>query len=180
MSTVMPDVTSIDMPVKTENVTFLVYADHKVIKNEDGTTSTETSLKHTSFEKEITKLKTTSPDLCLFEQTVSVPRAGTIDGLLEIVPDKDEALQIINRGISAKFNQKIKTTLCEQDEKGNPVFQPVDGVWDAKALLQEPTQRKSLSDYDRAMKAIAGLDPATLAALMNSLAAAAAQSGASE
>jgi hypothetical protein len=167
------------MPVKYETLTFAV-----VVKlNEQGKIS---AVRHTSSEKEIAELE--SPDYetnfladpkkerkdletIAFKQPVRKPSVGTIDGFAELVPDADERLSIINKGIGSKFNQKIRTTLVELDSEGNLAFQPTDSVYDATALVQEETQRKVMSQEDKALKVLAGLPADKLAAILAQFAA---------
>lgn len=166
------------LPIKKENVNFAVVAK----LGEDGKI---VSVRHTSSEKDINKLKGKSEDgktevpytgaeQIAFEQTVVKPYAGTLEGFAELVPDKEEQLNIINKGLSAKFNQKIRTVLIEQDEAGNFTFQPIDGAFDATSLVQEPTVRVTMSPTDKALKMLAGLDETTRNAILAQFAAIAA------
>lgn len=154
------DVTSTDLAVKTENVEFAVYVEHDPIKDKN-------TVKHTSFASEIEKLqKDEDPNKKIaFIQSVRTYKVGTVAGLAELVPDVEEQVAIINRGLAAKFNQKIKTELTETDEAGGLAFTAVAGFYDSKDLLQEPTQRKNLSETDKALKVLSAL-PADVRALL--------------
>lgn len=154
------DVTSTDLSVKTENVEFAVYVEHDPAKDKN-------TVKHTSFASEIEKLqKEDDPNKKIaFIQSVRTYKVGTVAGLGELVPDVEEQVAIINRGLAAKFNQKIKTELTETDEAGALAFTPVGGFYDSKDLLQEPTQRKNLSETDKALKVLSAL-PADVRALL--------------
>lgn len=170
--------TSAALPIKNENVTFAV-----VVKlGEDNKIK---AVRHTSSEKDINKLegigedgKTHVPyvgdETIAFKQTVLKPSVGTLDGFAELITDADERLNIVNKGIASKFNQKIRTALIEQDEAGNLVFQPTDGVFDATSLVQEAALRTNMSPADKAMKLLGGLDEATRAAILAQFAAIAA------
>lgn len=169
------------LPIKKENVSFAVV--FKVdtagvpVRDEKGNVLPP---RHTSSENDIRTLKGFDKDgkplpegykgneMIAFEQTVSRPVAGTIEGFLELIKDKDEALNIINKGLASKFNQKIRTKLIEQNEDGSLVFQPTDTVFDATELVQEAAQRVSLSPEDKVRKMIAasGLSPEALAAIV--------------
>lgn len=169
-SAVISPNTSAALPVKNENVTFLV-----VVKLDEN--SKIKSVRHTSNEKDITALQ--APDYkgdetVAFSQVVVKPSVGTLEGFETLIPDADVRLDIINKGIAAKFNQKIRTSLIELDEAGNLVFQPTDTPYDATALVQEAALRTVQSPMDKALKAIAGLTPDMQAAILAALQASAA------
>jgi hypothetical protein len=156
------------MPVKYETINFAV-----VVKTDEQ--GKITAVRHTSSEKEITELTSSEykgAEVVAFQQPVRKPSLGSIAGFAELVPDEDERLSIVNKGIGAKFNQKIRTTLIELDNEGNLAFQPTDAVYDATQLIQEETQRKVMSQEDKAMKVLAGLPADKLAALLASFRAA--------
>jgi hypothetical protein len=156
------------MPIKYETINFAVIVE----TDENGRI---TKAKHSSSEKEIAALQAadySGKEVLAFQQAVRKPTVGTLAGFEELVPDADERLAIINKGIGAKFNQKIRTTLIELDSEGNLAFQPTDAVYDATQLVQEETQRKVMSQEDKAMKVLAGLPADKLAALLASFRAA--------
>jgi len=162
--------TSAAMPIKNDTITFAV-----VVKLNDQ--SKIESVRHTSSEKDIAKLEASDyvgGEVIAFKQVVQKPTAGTLDGFFQLVPDTETQLDIINKGINAKFNQKIRTTLIEQDDAGNLVFQPTDAAYDATALIQAASERTYATPFDKALKAIANLDPAMKAAILAQLQAVAA------
>ena len=164
------------MPIKKENVNFAV------VFQVDETGSPKRDAKnnvlpprHTSSEKDIAALEASDyiektpvekREMIAFKQTVVKPTAGTLDGFKELISDPEEQLNIVNKGLSSKFNQKIRTILIEQNEDGSLAFQPTDGAYDATALVQAVTERVTLSPTDRALKALSGLTPENLAAVM--------------
>lgn len=171
--------TNAAMPIKYENVNFAVVFkvdEHGAPKRDEK--GNVLAPRHTSSVNDIESLeskdypKTESekknPEMIAFKQTVQRPIVGTLEGFLELIKDSDEQLNIINKGLASKFNQKIRTTLIEQNEDGSLVFQPTDTVYDATALVQEPAQRVSLSPEDKVRKMIAasGLSPEALAAIV--------------
>lgn len=157
------------MPIKNETITFAV-----VVKmGEDGKILPK-SVRHTSSEKDIASLE--APDykgdeVIAFKQPVSKPSVGTLEGFEELIPDADERLNIINKGISSKFNQKIRTTLIELDEAGNLAFQVVEPVYDATPLVQACAERVNLSPTEKAMKVLGALDPEVLKGILAQFAA---------
>lgn len=157
------------LPIKNETVTFAV-----VVKLDAEGKIVPKSVRHTSSEKDIEILKAatyTGDETIAFEQAVTKPSAGTLEGFEQLVTDPEERLNIINKGIASKFNQKIRTTLIELDETGALAFQPIEPVYDATALVQEPALRTNLSPTDKAMKVLGGLDPETLKAILAQFAA---------
>jgi hypothetical protein len=163
-----PSTTSATLPVKNEIVNFAVVytldAEGKIKK-----------VRHTSSEKDITALQAegyTGDESIAFLQAVTSYKVGTLEGFEQLIPDAEERLNIINKGIGSKFNQKIKTVLTEQDEAGNLAFQPVEPSYDALALLQEAALRTNLSPTDKAIKMLAGLPEEMRAAILAQFAAA--------
>lgn len=151
--------------IKNESIDFAV-----VVKLDSEGKIVPKSVRHTSSEKDIETLKdpnyeqkflaTHKPEdleVIAIEQRVIKPSAGTLEGFYQLITDPEEQLNIINKGLSAKFNQKIRTALIEQDDTGALVFTPVQPTYDATALVQEATTRTSLSPVDRAMKSLAAL-----------------------
>jgi hypothetical protein len=175
------------MPVKRENINFAVVfeVDEHGAPVRDAKGNVKPP-RHTSSENDIYALKgldkngkqSATPyagsEMIAFEQTVVKPSVGTLDGFFELVPDKEEQLNIINKGISSKFNQKIRTKLIEQNEDGSLVFQPTDAVYDATTLVQEVSERITLSPADKVIKLLSGLDENMRAAILDRFAAIAA------
>lgn len=184
-SAVISSNTSAALPVKNELVNFAVVveldAESKISK-----------VRHTSSEKDIANLKNPfygqaigadgkerdpkvvakENEVIAFEQAVQSYKLGTLEGFEQLIPDADERLNIINKGLGSKFNQKIKTVLTELDESKNLVFQPVDPSYDALSLLQEAALRTNLSPFDKAYKQLAGLPEDMRAAIIAAFAAA--------
>jgi hypothetical protein len=127
------------------------------VKHADGTSSVEDNPK----EKEV----------IAFKQTVIKSKIGTLEGFAELVPDAEERLNIINKGIDSKFNQKIRTALIETNEDGTLAFQPVEPTYDATSLIQEAALRTNMSPTDKALKMLSGLTPDMVAAVMAQFAA---------
>lgn len=169
------------IPIKTESalfaVVFKVDAEGNPKRDEKGNvlaprhTSSENDIKYLEdpeyVKKQTEKAKGKEPELevIALKQMVSRPIAGTLEGFETLVTDPEERLNIINKGLSSKFNQKIRTALIEQNDDGTLVFQPTDGMYDATPLVQEST-RATMSQTDKAFKLLAGLDEATRAAII--------------
>ena len=166
-----PITTDVNLDIKPELITVAVYSDTVTGKDEKGNPTTEPILRHTTSDKVIEKMEAANPEAFLFKQTIKAYKVGTISGFQELIPDADEQLNIINRGLAQKFNQKL-TAVDELDKDGNPVFQPVEGTFDSIEWLQEPTQRRNLSDTEKAMRALKGLPPEVALKLLQQLASA--------
>lgn len=157
-----PASTSAVLPTKSELVNFAVV----VVLDTEGKIA---SARHTSSEKEINKLKDPEykgNEVIAFEQPVTAYKIGTLEGFEQLIPDAEERLNIINKGIGSKFNQKIKTVLTEVDEAKNLVFQPVEPSYDSLSLLQEAALRTNLSPTDKAIKMLSGLPEEMRAAIL--------------
>lgn len=172
--------TNATLPIKKENVNFAVVfevdpATGSPVRDSKGSVKPP---RHTSSENDIKNLESPEypkteeekkhPEMIAFKQTVVKPVVGTLDGFQTLIADKEEQLNIINKGVSSKFNQKIRTKLIEQNEDGTLVFQPTDTAYDATELVQEAAQRVSMSPEDKVRKMIAssGLSPEALAAIV--------------
>jgi hypothetical protein len=163
---------STDIAIKPENIEYKVYVkldgEGKVIEKETV---------YSSSAKQIEKLdaEVAKPDASIVlakAQTVKTYKVGSIEGLRELIGDEEEAVNIINRGLAQKFNQKISEYLTDFDStKQAFVNDQTDEVFDSKELLQEPTQRRNLSPTEKLAKAVknAGFDEATILALLASL-----------
>lgn len=140
---------SSDMAVKTENITYRVWvklADTgKIADVKYGTAG-----KDNAFWKE---MEAKTEYTLAFEQTVRSYKGGTIDGAKQIFDNDEEFLLVINRGIAAKFNQKVAQAFRElTDDETNLKFEPTEGVFDTLDLLREDTKRLSLSPVEKAEK----------------------------
>jgi hypothetical protein len=163
-----PSNTSATLPVKTELVTFAIV----VTLDAEGAIA---KVRHTSSEKDIAALEAegyAGGEVIAVKQDVQAYKIGTLEGFEQLIPDAEERLNIINKGLGSKFNQKIKTVLTEIDETKNLVFQPVTPFYDSLALLQEAALRTNMSPTDKAIKMLAGLPEDMRAAILAQFAAA--------
>jgi hypothetical protein len=160
-----------DMAIKPEVVTFGLIAEQTTTGNDvHGNPQFKTTYRAASREKELASAK--AAGTLLFEQSFSYDKAGTIEGITEVIRDAEEALSIFNAGLKVKFNQKVVALMIEEDDEGNPVFQPVEGSYDMRDALNEIAQRRSLSPTDKAirtLKGIPGMSEEALAAIIAQL-----------
>lgn len=148
--------TAVDMEIKPETITYALTAE-QVNDGVDaqGQPKFKTELKAISREKDIAAAK--EKGIVIVEQTFSYDRAGSVSGISKVIKDDEEAVNIFNSGLKIKLNSRIKAMLEEQDDEGNPAFQPVEGTYDMRADLNEPAQRRNLSPTDKALKVLIGL-----------------------
>lgn len=161
--------TTVDLTTKPEIITFALIEEKSADGFEpDGTTPRyKSELRAASREKDIAEAKTKNQVLA--EQSFSFDMPGTFEGILEVIPDKDEALQIFKAGYKTRINSRTVALMTETDAEGNPTFQPVDGNYDIRELLREPAQKRNLSPFDKAAKALSsipGLSTDAVAALI--------------
>ena len=146
--------TTTDLSVKSENVVYerytkLVYSETDPTKLIDVKTAI---LSNPTQEERDANLK--QGFTLEFVQTVRVDKAGTVEGMSQIITDKDELVTIFNRGLQSKLNQKLNSKFRENNEDGTAAFQATEEVYDPTELLNEATQRKSLSPIEKAFKGL--------------------------
>jgi hypothetical protein len=103
----------------------------------------------------------------VISQSIKTYKASTLDGIKQLLDnDEEEAVNIFNRGLAQKFNQKLNSNLKELDAQGQPVFQPTDLV-DSIEWIREATKRSTMTPTEKAVKALAaaGFTPETIAAM---------------
>ncbi len=145
------DTTSSDVAIKPENITYNVY----VKLNAEGKVDVKETV-YTASEKQIEKYNKPDSGFSLAKtQTIRVYKAGTVDGFVTLIGDNEEAVNIINRGLAKKTNQKIADFLTGFDETTQSfVNDQTDEVVDTRDMLQEPTQRRNLSPTEKAVRAL--------------------------
>jgi hypothetical protein len=85
------------------------------------------------------------------EQTVKEYEVGTIAGLTQLIEDPEEAVNIINSGLTQKSNAKLKAEFTALNAEGtNLAFEPVTGAYDTIDMLNEARKRRNLSPIDKA------------------------------
>jgi len=86
-------------------------------------------------------------EIIAFKQTVSRPVVGTLAGFTELFPDTDAQLFIINRGLSAFADAKVRSVFLETDKDDTAlVFQSTTGTYDLTADVQDTPARKLTSE----------------------------------
>jgi len=168
-----------DLAIKPYNEDYRVYA---VIAQDGKIDATKTKFTTAGKDGKIWEGLSNDPTYTqAVEVTVRGYKVSSEDGFVELVPDKDERVNMINQAIAAKLNRKLGATLKEVDDAGtNFVFDPAteasDGIFDTLPLLREATQRRSLTEQEKQLRALKVAFPtmdesvllATLQALMNS------------
>jgi len=86
-------------------------------------------------------------EIIAFKQTVSRPVVGTLAGFTDLFPDTDAQLFIINRGLSAFADAKVRSVFLETDKDDTAlVFQSTTGTYDLTADVQDTPARKLTSE----------------------------------
>lgn len=143
-----------DLAVKSENVVFERYT--KVVYTQSEPTKVQevkTAILSNPKPEEQQKLLADGYVL-EFTQTVRVDKAGTVEGMAQIVTDAEELVTVFNRGLQSKLNQKLNSLFKESNEDGTATFQSTEEIYDPSELINEPTQRRSLSPVEKAIKGL--------------------------
>lgn len=105
----------------------------------------------------------------LFKQSYSISIPKTMDGVTKVFTNVDGSLNekaivyTIRAGLKQIINNRLRQKATAKDDKGNPTFAPVDGVYDATPLILEAPQRQILSQRDKLEKnLVASGMPATV------------------
>lgn len=164
---------SVDSQIQSENITYQVWVK---LTDEGNVIEKETTYRATvadpNKEQEANEKLSKAGYQLARVQTVKGYTVKSTGALEELIGDPDEAGNIGNRGLQAKFNQKIKEWLTAMQD-GKFVNADVD-VLDSRELLQEPTQRRNLSIQDKLARDFkkSGLSEEVIAAMMATLQAA--------
>src|SRR6185369_10555026 len=156
-ATVVPENASVSADVTVENSTYVIAAGEVTKEGKDAnnqpisTTVTETKfMTEAAAEKFFKKDEKTGKSEAdaegwseAFRQTFQTPVAISLKGIQEIVPSEKEIVKLFERGKSNKAYQIIRQRMLEQDENGNYVFQPKEGVVDLKAEVAEETASRA-------------------------------------
>jgi hypothetical protein len=148
--------TIIDLATKPEIITFGLYS----VQTKDGTDESgepkfKTEYKVTSKDSEIEKARTAGT--LVHEQSFSYERAGSAEGIIEVIKDSEEAAAVFNAGLKTRLISRVTALMLDTDEEGNFAFMPVEGNFDLRELLNEPAQRRNLSPIDKAKKTLSAI-----------------------
>lgn len=139
--------TAVDMSIKTENVTYTV-----LVKLNDEGAVTKGNIKYASGDEQIAKLKENG-FIEAFQQTFLTYKIGTLQGLSDLIGDDEEAVNVAQRGVAQKTSQKIASYLTDYDYEAQKFLnEPVEGTFDTRELLQEATQRRSLTQGEKLVR----------------------------
>lgn len=166
--------TTTDLAVKPEMLTYgLIVRTIPDGTNADGSPKHKVTLRAVSRESEITEAEKEAADpnsgVQFQKQSFSYDKAGTIEGILQIIKDPEEAIAIFNAGLKVRFNSKVVASLTATDDNGEPDFQFQEGSIDMRTALNEPSQKRNLSPLDKSIKtlqAVPGVTPEKLAQIM--------------
>lgn len=109
----------------------------------------------------------------VFSQTGKFPKALTLQGILTLCPDsgdsKGEAVNMFNRGLKVKLQNRFRGILTETDKDGNLSFEPQESSYDLTEEAASPTQKRGSSPLDKIMKVLQGASPEQRALIMAAL-----------
>jgi hypothetical protein len=93
----------------------------------------------------------------VLSQSFAFYRAATIEGAQSLVPDTEEFLNLFNRGLVVKQQNKARQIINERGENDEPIFTATEEAYDMREVCAEPTQRRGLSPVEKAKKVLMGL-----------------------
>jgi hypothetical protein len=109
----------------------------------------------------------------LAENAFRFYKLNSIEGLADLIPDHEQQLYIIQKGIDAVQTAAANKAQIELDEKsskdGPDVFTNNGITIDLREALNTPPQRRNLSDEQKFMKAVGVLSPDKLLKMMADL-----------
>lgn len=158
-----------EMALKPQTRDYAVIEVHKEVTNEDGSKSNDITFTAISGKETIQKAK--DEGRFRFEQTVSWNEATNDEGQKKVIRNEKDRAKAFNSGVmSSLINPRVKRLLEEVEEIENPenpsgpkikvlVFEPVQGSYDLDEIINEPAQRRSLSDMEKAVAAMKPLFP---------------------
>lgn len=94
----------------------------------------------------------------------------SIDGFKELVPDAEQQIYLINRGLSTLQTSKANQLVSEVDEQSKE-FKYSGVNFDLRDVINETPKRQSMTDTQKILKQVSALDPEEVAKLMAALAA---------
>jgi hypothetical protein len=109
----------------------------------------------------------------LSENAFRFYKLNSIAGLNDLVPDKEQQLYIIQKGIDAiqtSAASKAQTELLEKANESEPdVFANNGETIDLRDALNTPPQRRNLTDEQKFVKAVSVLDPSKALKMIEAL-----------
>lgn len=94
----------------------------------------------------------------LFKQSYSISIPKSEKGLQEVFANPDGTLNVkallytVRAGLKQIINNRLRQLATGKDEKGNPSFEVVDGIYDATPLILQAPQRQILSQREKLVK----------------------------
>lgn len=101
-----------------------------------------------------------------FTQSATIQRARTEEGMSRLVPSLEERLYLFNKGAIQKQQSKFRAKLIEVDDQGALSFEPSDSSFDLSDILAEESQRRNLTDEEKAIRAMEKLPEDVIARAM--------------
>lgn len=119
-------------------------------RDADGKVTKRSSVTETKYQSlcEEAKEKNESEPEAEKVQTFKRYNVESVADFQELVPDEVEQLNIINRTLDIKQTDEMRTKMTSEG------WQPVDGVFDLAGACAAKSERKTLSDLDKAAKVL--------------------------
>jgi hypothetical protein len=109
----------------------------------------------------------------LTENAFKFYKLNDIQGLADLIPDPEQQLYIIQKGIDAVQTSAANKAQIEVEEKASKddpdVFSNNGETIDLREALNTPPQRRNLTDEQKFIKAVGVLSPDKLLAMMENL-----------
>lgn len=158
-----------DLSVKSRNVVYVRFA--KGVAN-PTTNKTDWDVKILADPSEAVSADLESKGFIKqAEQTVIISVAGTPEGFEQLVSDPEERVNVFNRGVNQKYQQKLNALFSDTDDDGKPTHQYTEEAYDPSELLNEATSRRNLTPEDKAARDLkkSGLSQEMIAAMLEVL-----------
>jgi hypothetical protein len=144
--------------ITTENYTLSVVKQDVV---DDATKEVSTVLSVLPEDK--AKEKATKEGGTVYTATASIPIINDEGAFTVLVADQNERLNIINRGLKVKLQNKFRSLLRDTDEAGNLAFDfNIEGALDMSPYANEPSNTRK-STMEKVMEQLSSLTPAQAA-----------------
>lgn len=155
--------TTTEMAIKPQVLDYAVIENHKTTKNEDGTEKTE--VEYTAITGKELIAKAEAAGKLKFKQSITWDDAVTDAGIAMVLKNEKDRVAVFNAGLkSSRINPRVKRLLekvVKDEATGEEEldFEPVAGYYDIRALLNQPAERRTMTDTERAVAALMPLFP---------------------
>lgn len=101
---------------------------------------------------------------------VTSPVVNSVAGLSEVVPDEDEAVLIINKGLDSKIDQQVRARIMATNEAGDFSYPEEEiPLEQTTEMAATPLQRRSQTEGQKAVKILKSLSEDERIAVLRAL-----------